>query len=147
MTQISRIPLQKEVEKRVYEVLMESIATATTHKTVDHLLDDLFSPTEKLMIAKRLAIALLLLKGYEQRVISHWLKVSLTTVSKVSLAIQRGNNGYKTVIGALLRKEELEKFIQKIDDTLADLMPPVGKNWTNWRRARWKIKVESQKAF
>ncbi len=147
MTQVSRIPLQKEVEKRVYEVLMECVMTTSTHDSVDHLLTDLLSPTERLMIAKRLAIALLLLKGYEQRVISHWLKVSLATVSKVSLAIQRGNNGYRIVIGSLLKKEKLEKFIQKIDDTLADLMPPMGKNWANWRRARWKKKVESQKIF
>ncbi len=147
MTQVSRIPLQKEVEKRVYEVLMESIVSASTHHAVDQLLNDLFSPTERLMIAKRLAIALLLLKGYEQRVISQWLKVSLATVSKVSLAIQRGNNGYKIVIGSLLRKEELATFIQKIDDTLADLMPPMGKNWTNWRRARFQKRLESQKIF
>ncbi len=67
MTQVSKIPLHKEVENRVYEVLMESIAVARSHETVNKLLNDLLSPVERLMIAKRLSIALLLMKKYDQR--------------------------------------------------------------------------------
>jgi len=95
MTQVSRIPLRKEVEQRVYEVLMESIAAARSRNTVVRLLDDLLSPTERLMIAKRLSIAFLLLRKYDQRTVSRWLKVSLSTVSKVSLTLQKGRGGYQ----------------------------------------------------
>lgn len=147
MTQISKYPLTKEVEKRVYEVLMESIAVANSHSTVDSLLDDLLSPTERLMIAKRLSIALLLMKKYDQRLISRWLKVSLATVSKVSLALQSGHGGYQSVIGSILRKESLKEFLDKIDDTLAELFPPRHKNWSHWRRERWEEKMRDKKAF
>jgi uncharacterized protein YerC len=147
MTQVSKIPLRKEVEKRVYEILMISIAQAKASDTVQKLLDDLLSPTERLMLAKRLAIALLLLKKYDQRVISRWLKVSLTTVSKVSLTLQTGKGGYQLIIGSMVRKEELHAFLRKIDDALADLLPPAGRNWSNWRRARWQEKIERQKPF
>jgi hypothetical protein len=99
------------------------------------------------MLAKRLAIALLLLKKYDQRVISRWLKVSLTTVSKVSLTLQTGKGGYQLIIGSMVRKEELHAFLRKIDDALADLLPPAGRNWSNWRRARWQEKIERQKPF
>ncbi len=147
MTQVSKIPLRKEIEKRVYDVLMESVAAARSRDTVARLLNDLLSPTERLMIAKRLSIALLLLKKYEQRTISRWLKVSLTTVSKVSLTLQTGKGGYHTVIGSILRKEELKALIEKIDDALADMFPPVGRDWRSWRRRRWEAKIESQKPF
>jgi uncharacterized protein YerC len=147
MTQVSRIPLRKEVEKRVYEILMKSIAQAKTSDSVERLLDDLLSPTERLMLAKRLFIALLLLKRYDQRVISRWLKVSLGTVSKVSLTLQTGHGGYQSIIGTIVRKEEFHEFLKKIDDALADLMPPAGRNWTNWRRARWDEKIADKKAF
>ncbi len=147
MTQVSRIPLRKEVEMRVYEVLMESIAAAKSRDTVSRLLGDLLSPTERLMIAKRLSIALLLLKHYDQRTISRWLKVSLGTVSKVSVMLQSGKGGYLAVVGSLLRKEELKAFIQKIDDALADMFPPVGRDWRSWRKRRWEAKMASQKAF
>lgn len=148
MTQVSRVPLNKEIEKRVYEVLLESIAVARTHETVNKLLDDLLSPTERLMIAKRLSIALLLMKHYDQRKISQWLNVSLGTVSKVSLALQKGNGGYQSVIGSILKKEELKAFIQKIDDAMADFFPPpVGRDWSHWRRSRWEAKMKDKKAF
>jgi uncharacterized protein YerC len=147
MTQISRIPLQKEVEKRVYEVLLESIAVARTKNTVMYLINDLLSPTEQLMLAKRLSIALLLLKKYDQRTISTWLKVSLATVSKVSLILQRGNGGYHEVIGSVLKKEELHALIQKIDDALAELLAPRNLNMRSWRKRRWQAKMERIKAF
>lgn len=147
MTQVSRNPLHKEIESRVYEVLLESVAIARTHDTVQKLLDDLLSPTERLMLAKRLSIALLLMKKYDQRIISNWLKVSLGTVSKVSLSLQNGTGGYEKVIGSILQNDELKEFIQKIDDTLANFMPPMGKNWKHWRRARWEAKIKDKKAF
>ena len=147
MTQVSRIPLRQEVEKRVYEVLMESVAAAKSHDTVSRLLDDLLSPTERLMIAKRLSIALLLLKRYDQRTISNWLKVSLGTVNKVSLSLQSGRNGYQSVIGIILRKEELKGFIQKIDDAMAEVFAPRNSNMRNWRRRRWEEKMADQKEF
>lgn len=124
MTQVSRIPLKKEIETRVYEVLMESVASAKSHDTVSRLLDDLLSPTERLMIAKRLSIALLLYKKYDQRTISKWLKVSLTTVNKVSLSMQIGRGGYKTIIESILRNEELKGFIQKIEIAIGELFLP-----------------------
>ena len=147
MTQISKYPLSKEIEERVYEVLMESIAAANSKTTVHNLLNDLLSPTERLMIAKRLSIALLLLKKYDQRLISRWLKVSLTTVSKVSLALQSGRGGYQSVIGSILRKEELKEFLNKIDDAIAEMFPPRHRNWSHWRRERWEEKITRQKAF
>lgn len=147
MTQVSKYPLRKEIEMRVYDVLMESIAAAKSRGTVERLIEDLLSPTERLMIAKRLSIALLLLKKYDQRTIAGWLRVSLGTVSKVSLVLQKGQGGYKSVIGVILRKEEFKALISKIDDALADMFPPVGRDWRHWRRARWEEKMSNQKPF
>ncbi|EKD87334.1 MAG: hypothetical protein ACD_36C00134G0003 [uncultured bacterium] len=147
MTQVSRIPLRKEVEQRVYEVLMESVAAATSKSTVSRLLDDLLSPTERLMIAKRLSIALLLLKKYDQRTISRWLKVSLGTVSKISLVLQKGHGGYQSVIGSILRKEELKALIEKIDAALANMLPQFGRDLRGWRKRRWEARIANQKPF
>lgn len=147
MTQISRFPLQKEVEKRVYEILMESVAAARSEETVKKLIDDLLSPTERLMIAKRLSIALLLIKKYDQRTISNWLKASLGTVSKVSVILQNGCGGYALVLESILKDEKLRGIAERIDDTLANLFPPANRNWTHWRRERWQDKMERKKPF
>ncbi len=147
MTQVSRIPLKKEIENRVYEVLMESIAAAKSHDTVNRLLDDLLSPTERLMIAKRLSIAFLLFIKYDQRTISKWLKVSSTTVSKVSLSMQVGRGGYRSIIESILRSEELKGFIQKIELALSDIILPKHVARSSWHQRHREAKMVSQKAF
>lgn len=150
MTQVSRIPLRKEVEQRVYEVLMESVAAAKSHDTVSRLLDDLLSPTERLMIAKRLSIAFLLFKKYDQRTISKWLKVSLGTVNKVSLMMQVGKGGYLMIIKSIVSKEELKGFIEKIELTFATMLLLPKNDRRRWNQELWDKKIDavkSKKAF
>ncbi len=150
MTQISKNPLNKEIEKRVYEVLMESIASVRSHDAVSQLLDDLLSPTERLMIAKRLSIAFLLFKKYDQRTISKWLKVSLGTINKVSLAMQIGKGGYLMIIKSIISKEELKGFIEKIELTFATLLLLPKNDRRRWNQELWDKKIgdlKSKKPF
>ena len=148
MTQVSKYPLRKEIEQRMFEVFLDSIGMVTTRDHVQKLIDDLFSPTERVMIAKRLSIALLLLKKYDQRTVAKLLKVSLGTVNKVSLLLQKGSGGFEIVINAILKQEKFNDFLEKIDDTIANIMPPPkGSDWKHWRRERWEAKIRNQKPF
>ena len=147
MTQVSKRVLKKDIEDRVYDVLLESVASATSKGSVASLLEDLLSPTEKLMLAKRLSIALLLTKGYNQRAVTNILNVGLETVSRVSRSMQKGSGGYAQVAKAIIQNEKLKSFLQKIDDTLADILPPRHRDWSSWRRERWEAKVNATKPF
>jgi len=148
MSQVSKIPLKIEVEHRVYEVLMESIAAATSHNTVSRLINDLLSPTERLMISKRLSIALLLMKNYDQRTIAKWLNVSLGTVSKISLVLQKGSGGYQSVIEVILKKEKFAALLEKIDDALVNAFgPPRRTDWKQWYANIREEKSARSKAF
>jgi uncharacterized protein YerC len=147
MSQISHLYLDKKVESRVYEVFVECIANASTSTSVNKLIADLLSPTERLMLAKRLSIALLLIKKYDQRSISNWLKVSLGTVSKVSLVLQKGSGGYAQIIHTVLKKEELQELIRKVDDALSQILPPLSRDWKSYRRNQWEEKINDHKVF
>ncbi len=146
MTQVSRRLLRKDIEDRVYEVLLESIASVKSRGAVDKLLDDLLSPTEKIMLAKRAAIALLLAKKYNQRTIANFLRVGLETVSKVCRVMQKGTGGYKLVVSGIIRNEKLTGFLEKIDDALAEFFKP-HRDWSSWRKARWEAKIRNVKPF
>ncbi len=147
MTQVSKYPVTKEVEARMYEVLFDSISMVRSPIDVNCFIEDLFSKTEKIMFSKRLAIALLLLKHYDQRMIAKLLRVSLGTVSKVSIVLQRGKGGYSKVTSAIVRKEKFHEFIQKLDDAMANLFPPAHTDWSHWRKERWEAKLQAQKPF
>lgn len=146
MTQVSKYPVRKEIEERMYEVFLDSVAMVKTRGQVEKLIDDLLSPTERTMLAKRFSIALLLLKKYDQRAVSSILKVSLTTVNKISRALQKGTGGYGMVINAIVRQEKFHAFLEKLDDILADFVT-MGRKMPHWRRERWEAKIRDQKPF
>ncbi len=146
MTQVSKYLVKKDIEERMFDIFLDSIAMVKTRGQVEKLIDDLLSPTERTMLAKRLAIALLLLKKYDQRAVSSILKVSLTTVNKISRALQKGTGGYGMVIAALVRQERFRAFLEKLDDMLADFVT-VGRKMPHWRRERWEAKLKNKKPF
>lgn len=146
MTQVSKYPLRKEIEKRMLEVFLDSFVMVKTGGQVEKLVSDLLSPTEQTMLAKRLSIALLLYKKFDQRSVSKILKVSLSTVNKVSLALQRGSGGYTMVISSIVKQEKFHAFLEKLDDSLAELVM-MGRKAPNLRRARWEAKIRNRKSF
>lgn len=110
MSQISRRIISKEVADRIFEVFIKCFIKIRNVEDANKLADDLFSPTEKVMLAKRLAIAFLLMKGYEYREIRELLKVSTNTIAAISLALNHGSGGYQNILNRISREEGLESF-------------------------------------
>ena len=94
MTQVSKRIVHKQIESRMYETLFEAIKHLRSKEEIQLFLTDLLSPTERTMLAKRLAIAALLMRAYEYESIMNMLKVSSATISKVALVLNH-NQGYK----------------------------------------------------
>lgn len=118
MTQISKYPISKNVADRIFEVFIKTLVKIKDKKEAQDFAYDLFSPTEKVMLAKRIAIAFLLMKGYQYREISKLLQVSSGTVASVNLSIRLGKNGYKTVLGRITKEEKLEEFFTNVAEKL-----------------------------
>lgn len=147
MTQVSRIPLRKEMENRIFEIFLKSLAKAHQKWEIKSFIEDLLSPTEKLMLAKRLSIAFLLCKGYDQRSISRLLKVSLSTVNRMSLRLQLGGEGFDKVIKDIIKDEKRDEFWQKIDSFISEIVPPKGRDWRHWRQDQWRARLKNIKPF
>ena len=123
MTQISRRILNKQVEEQIFETLWEAVSQVRDKKDVQIFLGDLLTPTERVMIAKRLAIAVLLLKQKDYETIKDFLKVSNETISKVSLILKM-NNGYKIAINKIIRTEAGRQFWRDIENLLYRFSAP-----------------------
>lgn len=121
MTQVSRIPLSKGVEEQMFTLLRRVLARLHSESDIADFLDDLLSPTEKIMLGKRLAIAFLLEKGYDQRAIHTILKVSTTTVNSVNFWLQYKGQGYHKVINMVRRGEHWQEFIEGLDQALREI--------------------------
>lgn len=117
MSQVSRRKVPKEIENKIFDTLLEAISTVKSTKDVSSFLSDLLSPVEKIMIAKRLAIAALLSKGYNYETIKDLIKVSQTTIAKISITMSL-NNGYRDVIDKISKSEKTRDFWQGVERLL-----------------------------
>lgn len=148
MTQVSRRFLQKQVEERILDLFWASLSSLSTKKDVAIFLEDLLSTTEKIMLAKRLAVAFMLLKGYSYPSINNRLKVSDPTIWNVKLGLTHRGKGYNMVISKIMSKEKWEKFWQDLDFFFEQALPPrPGTNWKEVRRKQWEKRRKQQKPF
>jgi uncharacterized protein YerC len=124
MSQVSRIALSADLEKEI----VSSFRSVITHLQTDHdvtdFLDELLTPTEKIMLAKRLAIAFLLDKNYDYRTIMSILKVSTATVSSVNKQYAHNGRGYKRVIAMMQSSEQWKQVLNRLDVTLEEVFSP-----------------------
>ena len=146
MPHLSKKSLRRKTFHRVSRDLIAMISGLESQREIKTFLTELLTPTERVMLAKRLSIALLLLKKYDQRTVARILNVSLGTVNKVSLALQKGNGGYELVVNSIVRQEKFHAFLEKIDETLVDIVT-TGHSLPNWRRVRWETKIRNRKPY
>ena len=124
MTKVSRRFLDKELENTIFEVFLKTIADIKTPLEAKNFIEDLLSPTEKIMLIKRLAIAVLLTKGKTYEYIDDTLKVSRATIMNVSLWLKHGKGGYRKVVDSILKTQNKERLIDNIEEILLRLSPP-----------------------
>ena len=148
MAQISKRFLHKKIEERILDLFWTSFSTLSTKQKVIIFLDALLSPTEKIMLSKRLAIAFMLLKGYGHSSINELLKVSDSTIWNIKLNLSYKGKGYKATIEQIMSKEKWEKFWQELDHLFDRIIPPTpGTNWKEVRRKQWEKRRKQEKPF
>lgn len=145
MAQVSKRVLQKKVEERITDLFWTSLSMLSKKAEISLFLDDLLTPTEKIMLSKRLAIAFMLIKGYDYPSINERLKVSDQTIWNVKTSLVYKGKGYKNAISQIMSREKWEKFWQNLDNLFSEILPPrYGTNWKEARRKQWKKRKEQQ---
>lgn len=135
MTMISNYPLNEEVKKRVFEVFLNTIKDLKTNNDVDNFLEEFLSPTEKIMLAKRLSIAVLLSKDYDIRSISHILKVAKNTIVKVNLLIKHKKGFIYNLVIKINKDQKFTEFWSNLEyEIKKGIIPTTYGNWSQRRR-------------
>lgn len=100
----------------------EVLGKLTKKEEIEIFLSDFLSPTEYMMLAKRLAIVLLLSRGYNYEEIGNLLKVSSETVGRISLSAKRHSQGLKLAIDKIFGEEKKKEFIMGLEKLLAKML-------------------------
>ncbi|MEK7470886.1 MAG: Trp family transcriptional regulator [Patescibacteria group bacterium] len=142
MTQVSKHFMSPVIEEKVYRVFIESVKNTKSSSEVVDFLNDLLSPVEKIMMAKRVAVAFLLLENkYTYVQISKTLKVSKGTIAKIHAVFALQGKGYKKILGDILKRKVAKSALSELLDILTPL-PPKGANIGEWKKSKrekkWK---------
>lgn len=130
MPHISKKELPIELFGELFYQLVRVIDSLNTVRKKNDFLWNFFTQTEKVMLAKRLAIIIMLSKNASQYEVSQRLNVSSSTVARIADAIDRGR--YTTFLSNM--KVEAPRVFDIIDSilTVGGVMP----RYTGRRRKR-----------
>jgi uncharacterized protein YerC len=147
MTQVSRQKLEKKVYDRVFDIFVNSFVYVKNRQRAEKFLTELFSPTERIMISKRLAIAYLLSKKYPFDSIKSLLHVSQSTVCKMNYYINKEKNGFLEILKEV-EKNKKDNSIAYLLEMIEGLLPPVyGTNWSEENKKHYQRLRDLEEPF
>jgi len=142
MSRRSNHPVSPIIEERVYKVFTNSFKDVKTSEDVISFLNDLLSSAERVMLAKRVAVAFLLIEDkYTYDDISRAIKVSRGTIAKIHAVLILQGKGYRRVLGNMIRNKNLKALLEELSESFSP-SPPRGANWKTWygERRRKRLK-------
>jgi len=85
MPRISKYKLGKEELQTIQNHFSYLISSLTDSREIENFLDGFFTPEEKIMLSKRLALQMMLKKGYSPSVIQPALHISYESVRTIPI--------------------------------------------------------------
>mgnify|MGYP001612181817 CR=1 FL=1 len=147
MARVSQRRVQPEVENKIYQLLVECVASCRNQNAAGNFIDVLLTKTEKLMIGKRIAIALMLIKGNTPSEIDEKLKVSQTTAYTVKTWLDEKGKEYRQLLKEIADRDESQqsRYQDLREEAEGGFLPPrPGTNWKELKRNQWQ-KAKSAK--
>ncbi|MBI2442901.1 MAG: hypothetical protein HYV40_03250 [Candidatus Levybacteria bacterium] len=145
MSQVSKYPISKDISDRIFEIFLKSLVQIKNQGEAEGFITDLLTPTEKIMLSKRLAIAFLLEKNYNYRTIQRIIRVSAPTIRAVNVAKQYGSKGYKTLINKIMQEETLIVLFEEAIAKFLSITASASKGKGMWKYLRQQVENETRK--
>ena len=130
MSILSKRKLKNEVSKQLFELPFSLLGKRKSREDFEQTLFAILSPTERTVIAKRIAVLYLLVKKIDYLVIQDVIKVSTSTISKCSMILSN-NSALKKTLQILVKSEEIKNLFQEV---FSDIYAP-GSYGVNWKNA------------
>ena len=140
MAQVSVQYIKPEVKNKLQSLLVSCISRCSQVSLAADLVEDLLTNTEKIMISKRIGVALMLLKHVGARQISHKLKISFPTIYRVKTWLEIKGGGYRSLLESIIKEDAAKEdaHLSALQDTEGSPLWFGPTNWKNQRRQQWE---------
>jgi uncharacterized protein YerC len=150
MAQVSRRYIKPKVGEKIQNLLIDCIQRCSDQKTTVSFIESLLTDTEKTMLAKRIAIALMILKGVDYEKIDNTLMVSKATIWRVKIWLDAKGSGFRSLLNEVLKHDSVKDSEKefRLDKAINDnpLWGGPG-NWSARKKDQWKKVKEAQEPF
>jgi uncharacterized protein YerC len=113
VSQVSHYKLDKETERELLHTIHLVLAKLTREEAVDGFLQTFLTETERTMLAKRLAVILLLKEGFSDTEIAQSLHVTRVTVSRLRYFYEARGAGFNVVF-RIVENEQVMNQLKSI---------------------------------
>lgn len=111
-----RQQLSRAEEEKLLIEFCKAIVELKTPNEAAHFVKDLLSKQEARMLAKRIAIARLLIEGNSYETIKQKLNVSYGTIARVNQWLQTSGEGYRLIVQRVKpEKSSQQEFIEEME--------------------------------
>lgn len=121
MSRVSKIKLNEEMQEEISEHFLYLIASLNNQKEIKSFFDEFLTKEEKVMLAKRLVLFMMLQKGYSSSFIQTALQVSYETVRSYSIQFAHKDSIFQQITNKLLTRKRTQQFWDKIEKSLKPL--------------------------
>jgi uncharacterized protein YerC len=115
MTRVSRYKLHQEDLDEIVEYFTYLINTLREKKEIESFLTQFLTKEEKIMLAKRLVLFMMIKKGYSVEIIKASLHISYETIRTYTYQFSSKDQQFYKIIDRLLQREKSKVFWKKID--------------------------------
>ena len=138
MTQISKKPLDKGIEKQIFDQFWISLSKVNNAQESSDFFSDLLTETEKLMLAKRFTVAILIIRGRSPTQIRNIIHVSFATIGSVASWVKNAKPKTKEILSSISQEKNWETILDKIEEVFDKLPPVYGRNWSSVGKEKWE---------
>ena len=114
MSQVSKFIVKPELWEKIFNLFVEAILGIKNKNELEGFIGNFFTPTEKIMFAKRFAAAVMLAKGTDYTTIRKTLRISPPTIARMSFRIKYESEGMSPVIERALRKDAARILLEEL---------------------------------
>lgn len=149
MAQVSKYQVGEPTEERISQLLVQAVSSCRGKRESTRFIHALLTPTEKVMLAKRISIAYLLMKKVDHRLISTVLSVSTGTINRISVLLKLDQGrGLKEVVQRIFGQEDLKQvFEEMVDGLFYGPFPPPGTDWRTWKKEKIRRQRRREDVF
>lgn len=142
MPQVSKYKLDKTLEEEMFRQFWISVSKLQDASIAASFFSDLLSDTEEIMLAKRFAIAILILRGKRPIDIAGTLHVSYSTIRGVASWVKNAKPKTRVLLQSMIHEGKWQNIFDRVDVLLDELPPVYGTNWSKAGKAKFRRKIE-----